>query len=133
MNGVYRREAYFAHGRLDQILRENFISGGIGQNPVAGQNRGIGGNDYDIAFAVNWFHAFAADIERIGVGINEIWEVDRVPARTHGIACIIEEAGSTCLRQTADEHVRNCWTFIVAVQQVREVRHNGIHHLQNAR
>ena len=133
MNGVYRREAYFAHGRLDQLLRKNFISGGIRHNPVAGQNRGIGGNNYDIAFAVNWFHAFAADLERMGVGITEIWEVDRVPARTHGIACIIEEAGLTCLRQTADGYARHCWTFIVAVQQGREVRHIGIHRLQNAR
>ena len=71
MCGNYRREADFAHGRIDQLLRENFISISLGYCPVAGQNSGIGADDKDIVFAVNGFHAVAADLERAGVGITE--------------------------------------------------------------
>ena len=108
MCGIYRREADFAYGRLDQLLRENFISGNLGHYPVAGQNSSIGGDDDAIAFAVHRFHAVAADLERAGVGITEISEVVRAPTRTHRIASIIEEAGSPFLRQADDGHTRHC-------------------------
>ena len=71
MCGNYRREADFAHGRIDQLLRENFTYISLGYCPVAWQNSGIGGDDNDIVFAVNRFHAVAADLERAGVGVTK--------------------------------------------------------------
>ncbi len=107
MRGIYRREADFTHRRLNHLLCENFISGSLGYCPVAGQNSGIGGDDDDIAFAVNRFHAVAADLERAGVGITEIREVDRVPTRAQQLASIIEEAGSPRLRLAVGGHTQH--------------------------
>ena len=132
MSGVHRRETDLAHKRLNQFLCENFISGGLAHDPVTAQNGGIGREDHDIAFAVNGLHAVATVLQRVGVGITDIREVDRVPTRTHQIACIIEEAGSTCLCQADDRYTRHRKMVIVAVQQGREVRHIGIRRLQNA-